>query len=124
MNGCCISDNQGVSCIIMRCSKDILFSAALLLITALVLSFLHSELGMWDFDSDEHAQHDFCDLVNNAPTIQKVMKQDTVKDMAPAEICPDAVVPARLESASCILPGSILRVTHDVLYLDNRILLI
>lgn len=124
MSTSCVFVHEPVSYDMIRCLKDIRFSAALLLISTLVLSFLHSELGMWDFDSCEHDQHDFCDLVNNAPTVQKVMKQDAVKDMAPAVICTDDLVSGRREHPFRVLPRSMPRVPHDVLYLDNCVLLI
>jgi hypothetical protein len=108
----------------MRCSRHILFSSALLLISTLVLSFLHSELGMWDFDRCAHNQHDFCDLVNNAPTVQKVMKQDAVKDMVHTSGCPHMIAPATFAHAFCVPPDATPPAANDVLYIDNRTLLI
>jgi hypothetical protein len=108
----------------MRCSQHILFSAALLLIGTLVASFLHSELGMWDYDRCDHDQHDFCDLVNNAPTVQKVMKQDAVKDMVHTSGCPRMIAPAAFAHVSSASLDATPRTTNDVLYIDNRTLLI
>lgn len=34
-----------------------------MIIGVFTLAFLHSELGFWDYDDDNHTTHDYCDIV-------------------------------------------------------------
>ena len=73
----------------MRVSRHISRLVALIVIGSLAVSFLHSELGVWDFDDDDHGRHDFCELVKSASAMHKLAKTELVKpvplkDMMPA----------------------------------------
>lgn len=56
---------------------------AVLLLTVIAFAFLHSELDWWEHEDDDHGNHDYCDLLTSAPTLQKVVKQGLMKDLVP-----------------------------------------
>ena len=44
-----------------------------------VFSFLHSELGLLDFDGNNHGVHDYCEIVKNTNNHSKTLKDDLPK---------------------------------------------
>jgi hypothetical protein len=60
---------------------------ALILLGFFVFSFLHSELGFLDFDGDNHGAHDYCQIVKNANTHSKVIREDLPKLEINKDIC-------------------------------------
>ena len=48
----------------------------LLLLGVFVFSFLHSELGFFDFDGDNHGTHDHCQIVKNTNTHSTILRED------------------------------------------------
>jgi hypothetical protein len=52
---------------------------AILFLGFFVFTFLHSELGFWDFDGDDHGAHDYCQIVKNTNTHSKILREDLPK---------------------------------------------
>ncbi len=54
-------------------------SIALLFLGAFIFSFLHSELGLLDFDGDNHGAHDYCQIVKNTNAHSKILRDTLPK---------------------------------------------
>ncbi|MCR4418006.1 MAG: hypothetical protein NUV92_09730 [Ignavibacteria bacterium] len=52
---------------------------ALALLGTIAFTFLHSELGFFDFDGDNHGAHDFCEIVKNISSRTKTIKDELPK---------------------------------------------
>ncbi len=52
---------------------------ALLFLGAFIFSFLHSELGLLDFDGDNHGAHDYCQIVKNTNAHSKILRENLPK---------------------------------------------
>ena len=52
---------------------------AILFLGFFVFTFLHSELGFWDFDGDNHGAHDYCEIVKNISIHTKTIKDELPK---------------------------------------------
>jgi hypothetical protein len=94
-----------------------------LVFSALAGSFLHSELGVWDYDNANHSRHDFCELVKATATTQKLVKPEAVRNLAAAELLRIDVVPPTRNAPVALLgptPGA----TGENLHLTHRVLLI
>lgn len=39
---------------------------ALIILSIIIFSFLHSEIGFMDFDGNNHSTHDYCNIINSA----------------------------------------------------------
>lgn len=60
---------------------------ALLILGVFVFSFLHSELGLLDFDGGNHGEHDYCQIVKNTNTYSKILREDLPKLELNKDIC-------------------------------------
>ena len=60
---------------------------ALLLLGFIVFSFLHSELGLLDFDSDNHGTHDYCQIIKNTNTHSKILPNTLPKLELNKDLC-------------------------------------
>lgn len=60
---------------------------ALLFLGAFVFSFLHSELGLLDFDGNNHGAHDYCQIVKNTNPHTKILREDLPKLELNKDIC-------------------------------------
>ncbi len=60
---------------------------ALLILGFFVFSFLHSELGLLDYDSDNHGAHDYCEIVKNTRTHSKILQEELPKLELNKDIC-------------------------------------
>lgn len=60
---------------------------ALLFLGFIVFSFLHSELGLLDFDGDNHGTHDYCQIVKNTNTHLMILREDLPKLELNKDIC-------------------------------------
>lgn len=113
----------------MRISRHISRLVALLVFGTLSVSFLHSELGVWDFDNDNHGHHDFCELVKSATAIQKLAKTEHVKpvllnDMMPARAITFENSHSTLLHKPLALLGQAFGVTDRSLHINHCALLI
>lgn len=52
-----------------------------------VFSFLHSELGFWDYDKHNHSTHDFCEIVKNTNIHSKILRSELPKLEFNKDIC-------------------------------------
>jgi hypothetical protein len=48
-------------------------------LTMLTFTFLHSEIGLFDFDGNNHASHDYCEIVKNTNAHSKLLKEELPK---------------------------------------------
>ena len=113
----------------MRGSRHISRLVALLVFGTLSVSFLHSELGVWDFDNDNHGHHDFCELVKSATAMQKVAKSELVnpvplKDMMPARAIEFENSHSTVLHNPLALLGQAFGVTDQSLHINHCALLI
>ena len=60
---------------------------ALLLLGFIVFSFLHSELGLLDFDGDNHGAHDYCQIVKNTNAQSKILPNPLPKLELNKDLC-------------------------------------
>ncbi len=68
---------------INRISKGI----AVIILAAIVFAFIHSEVGLFDFDSNNHGAHDYCEIVKNTNTHSKILREDLPKLELNKDIC-------------------------------------
>lgn len=113
----------------MRISRHISRLVALFVFCTLTVSFLHSELGVWDFDNDNHGHHDFCELVKSATAMQKIVKTQIFKpvpskDMMPARAVRFENSPSTLPHNPLMLMGQALGATDQSLHINHCALLI
>lgn len=59
----------------------------LTLLGAIVFMFLHSELGLLDFDGHNHGSHDYCEIVKNISTHLKTVKDELPKQELTKILC-------------------------------------
>ena len=52
-----------------------------------IFSFLHSELGLLDYDGDDHGAHDYCQIVKNTNTHSKILQEELPRLELNKEIC-------------------------------------
>jgi uncharacterized membrane protein len=52
---------------------------SIVIFTALMFTFLHSEIGLFDFDGNKHATHDYCEIVKNTNTHTKILREEFTK---------------------------------------------
>ncbi|MDF1613129.1 hypothetical protein [Stygiobacter electus] len=58
------------------------------ILVAIVFSFLHSEVGLLDYDDSNHGAHDYCEIVKLATTkIAKDVSKDSFKLTVDKSIC-------------------------------------
>ncbi len=113
----------------MRISRHISRLVALFVFFTLTVSFLHSELGVWDFDNDNHGHHDFCELVKSVTAMQKLTKSELVKpvplkDMMAARAVMSENSRSTLLHNPLALMGQALGATDQSLHLSHCALLI
>lgn len=60
---------------------------SLLFLGAFVFSFLHSELGLHNFDGDNHGAHDYCQIVKNTNTHSNILRAELPKLDFNKDIC-------------------------------------
>lgn len=51
-------------------------TTAILFLGFFVFSFLHSELGFWDFDGDNQSCNNYCEIIKNADTHSKIFRDE------------------------------------------------
>lgn len=51
----------------------------IIIFTAITFTFLHSELGLLDFDGHNHGVHDYCEIVKNTNTHSKILREELPK---------------------------------------------
>lgn len=49
------------------------------LLGAFIFTFLHSELGLLDFENHDHGTHDYCEIVKNINSHTKTLRDDLPK---------------------------------------------
>jgi len=52
-----------------------------------VFSFLHSELGLLDYDGNNHGAHDYCEIVKNTNTHSKILREELPKLELNKDLC-------------------------------------
>ena len=52
--------------------------ATILTLMAIVFAFLHSEVGLFNYNNENHDTHDYCKIVNTTKTFKKTT-EDVVK---------------------------------------------
>jgi len=57
-----------------------------IILTALVFTFLHSEIGMFEFDSCDHSAHDYCEIIKNTNIRSKTMRNELLRHQHSQEI--------------------------------------
>ena len=60
---------------INKIAKVIVFCS----LTLLTFTFLHSEVGLLDFDDNNHSTHDYCEIVKNTNSHSKQLKEELPK---------------------------------------------
>jgi hypothetical protein len=60
---------------------------AILFLGFFVFSFLHSEVGLLDFDGDNHGAHDYCQIIKNTNAHSKILREDLPKLEPNKDIC-------------------------------------
>jgi len=60
---------------------------ALLLLGFFIFSFLHSELGFFDYDGDSHGTHDHCEIVKNSIPHANILRIEFSKINLNKDIC-------------------------------------
>lgn len=60
---------------------------SLILLGFFIFSFLHSELGFLDYDGDNHGAHDYCQIVKNANTHSKIVRDQSPKLELNKDLC-------------------------------------
>jgi len=58
-----------------------------LLLGFFVFSFLHSELGLLDYDGNNHGAHDYCEIVKNTNTHSKILREELPKLELNKDLC-------------------------------------
>lgn len=48
---------------------------ALILLTIMTFAFLHSEVGLFDFDDSNHGSHDYCELIKDVNAHSNIQQQ-------------------------------------------------
>jgi uncharacterized membrane protein len=52
---------------------------SIVIFTALMFTFLHSEVGLFDFDNHNHGVHDYCDIVKNTNSHSNILREELPK---------------------------------------------
>jgi hypothetical protein len=52
---------------------------SIVIFTALMFTFLHSEVGLFDFDNHNHGVHDYCDIVKNTNLHSNILREELPK---------------------------------------------
>lgn len=61
---------------------------ALLFLGGVIFSFLHSELGLFNYDGDNQACRNYCEIIKNADTYSKILREELPSRLTPnKEIC-------------------------------------
>ncbi len=63
----------------IRRTNKILNIVTLLALTVFAFTFLHSELGLLDFDGHNHGVHDYCEIVKNSNTHSNILRIEPPK---------------------------------------------
>ncbi len=99
--------------------------ATILTLMAIIFTFLHSEVGLFNYDNENHDTHDYCKIVNTTITFKKTT-EDVVKLKADASIIFHCIDEINRYSKIFTLDSEQLHAPHkstDV-YLFSRVLLI
>lgn len=70
--------NMFDSMLIQRINRT-LEGIAVIILTVIFLSFLHSEFELLDFDGDNHKVHDYCEIVKDAKTNLNILRDELTK---------------------------------------------
>ncbi len=100
---------------------------ALLLLGFFVFSFLHSELGLLDYDGNNHGAHDYCEIVKNTNNHSKTLKDELPKLEVNKDFCIHCfeTIEAQAVQTSFEITGHHLKAKPFTdLYLFNRTFLI
>ena len=60
---------------------------AVIILTAIMFTFLHSELGLLDFDGHNHGTHDYCEIAKNTNSHSNTLRVELPKLDLNKDIC-------------------------------------
>lgn len=105
----------------------ILITIAVIILTAITFTFLHSEIGLFGFDGTCHSTNDYCEIIKNTNNNSKTLKDELPKLELNKSLCLHCITETETQAVQVYFGNT---VQHQIVkhstkaYLFNRTFLI